>query len=487
MAVLEIRKEGYKNFHHYYNNLVFSASDLRISFKNDNVKITRQNGAFVFLQEGFLVTDISIFDDTATGTEETFNDIVLFEQRLIDLGYPAFYEDGQIIPIGLNDLIDTSLNSIQNGQALVYNDVSGKWENEDVTPPDLSNYALKLISDLPFTGVFDVSEERTVRYNDLNSGNLGVLSLSNDKKVGAICTVRLRGTVDFIILNSWNLKGDAISTSTTEYNRLIIIYFAENDIRAVNTVVSITEQFDPETINAEYFRHLFNNDNVTTLEVNGLDEIQTSTDIFTNGDFNLSKTSKPPFLVQDADGYSAKFDYSIGGGQSMKVDLVNPINPIFRSSFSGYLKLRMIDGVPAIEASYFLNLLNGTSSRFWLDVRSSGVVTLAYTSNSVSRFAQTTSSVFVNGINSEYSILAFTLNSAGSMKIYKDAVELPLNGSLNGDLTGVNMSLFNNGTSDLFLGNYDNVNDRGVSMYLKDFAIQKGVYSQGDLNNLQNV
>tara|TARA_R110002012_G_scaffold69403_3_gene179658 strand:- start:233 stop:1654 length:1422 start_codon:yes stop_codon:yes gene_type:complete len=430
------------------------------------------------------LTDLLSFDEfTVDGN--TFLSVESLQSALL----PVLFTRGDLSGGGtggaeeLNDLTDVTLGNITNGQALIYNSTSGKWENEDVS----GDFALNLVDGETFNGVFDVSEQRTRKYNDLFAGNLGVLTLSSIKAVGSICTVRIGGAVNFDILDAWNLRGDDLSNDSNKLNTLILVYFSDSDIRIVNTVVDNTVVFDPETISPNYLRHLFSPDNVTVLDVGGQDEIQASNDLFLNTEYNLIKTSEAPILTLDSSGYSAKFDYSVGGGQSMKVDLTNSINTIFRSSFSGYLKVRMLDGVPAIEASYFLNLLNGTSSRFWLDVRSSGVVTLAYTSNSVSRFAQTSAAVFADGESSEYSILAFTLNSAGSMKIYKDAVELPLNGGLNGNLTGVNMTLFDNGTSDLFLGNYDNVNDKGVSMHLKDFAIQQGVYSQTDLNNLQNV
>ena len=89
MALLEIRKKGVKNFWHYYNTLEFSGSDIRISFVNNNVTITRENGAYVFLREGFDFVNISVYDDTDAGIEETFATVQELEQRLIDLGYIA--------------------------------------------------------------------------------------------------------------------------------------------------------------------------------------------------------------------------------------------------------------------------------------------------------------------------------------------------------------------------------------------------------------
>lgn len=97
--MLQIRKKGGKNFWHYYNSKEFSASDLRVDYFSETLrfKFTRENGAFVFLREGFLISEISIYDDTGAGTEETFVDPVVLLQRLISLGYNAYYEDGDVI------------------------------------------------------------------------------------------------------------------------------------------------------------------------------------------------------------------------------------------------------------------------------------------------------------------------------------------------------------------------------------------------------
>jgi hypothetical protein len=170
--MLEIRKKGNKNFWHYYNGLEFSGSDIRIAFVNNNVTITRENGAFVFLREGFDFINISVYDDTASGIEETFATVQELEQRLIDLGYIAFYEDGNVDlslyalksnVLQLNnttpftpdadykpatkkyvddnssgastlvDLTDTNIDTPTNAQALVYDTATGKWINGDVS------------------------------------------------------------------------------------------------------------------------------------------------------------------------------------------------------------------------------------------------------------------------------------------------------------------------------------------------------------------
>ena len=94
---LQIRKKGNKNFWHYYNTFEYSASDVRVSVNGDIFIFTRENGAVIFLKDGFDITDISIYDDTGAGTEETFVDPIVLIDRLVELGYIAYFEDGDVI------------------------------------------------------------------------------------------------------------------------------------------------------------------------------------------------------------------------------------------------------------------------------------------------------------------------------------------------------------------------------------------------------
>lgn len=102
METLEIRKKGNKNFWHYYNNMEYASSDLNIETDGDNVLITKKNGAYVLLKEGFNYSVVFVYDDTATGAEETFLSVEALFNRLIALGYPAFTEDGETDITGID-------------------------------------------------------------------------------------------------------------------------------------------------------------------------------------------------------------------------------------------------------------------------------------------------------------------------------------------------------------------------------------------------
>ena len=92
---LIIRKKGNKNFWHYWNSFEYSSSDLVVIFDEDYMKVRSEQGRVVFAKDGFLFSDVLIYDDTVGGDVETFTSAIQLEQRLINLGYPAFYTDSE--------------------------------------------------------------------------------------------------------------------------------------------------------------------------------------------------------------------------------------------------------------------------------------------------------------------------------------------------------------------------------------------------------
>ena len=100
MAIeLEIRKKSEKNFWHYYSvlNLEYSASDILVDYVGNQVNFTRLNGAFVFDKNGLDVAEIAVYDDTQGGVQEIFITGIQLAERLVDLGYNAYFEDAEVI------------------------------------------------------------------------------------------------------------------------------------------------------------------------------------------------------------------------------------------------------------------------------------------------------------------------------------------------------------------------------------------------------
>ena len=94
---IEIRKEGVKNFFYYADNIKYSASDLIIIFEGNYMELKGKAGRVIGNKNGYLYSDTFIYDDTGAGTQEIFASVEQLQQRLIDLGCPAYYEDGEVI------------------------------------------------------------------------------------------------------------------------------------------------------------------------------------------------------------------------------------------------------------------------------------------------------------------------------------------------------------------------------------------------------
>lgn len=110
---LVIRKKGNKNFFHYFSiggtEFEYSASDLVIIFDNTKAKLRSLTGRPIALKDGYLVSEIAVFDDSTSGSAETFANFTTLQARLIALGYPAYYQDGEIV---LGELISQDADNI---------------------------------------------------------------------------------------------------------------------------------------------------------------------------------------------------------------------------------------------------------------------------------------------------------------------------------------------------------------------------------------
>lgn len=94
MDILEIKKEGNKNFFHYWESSSYGSSDYGIQVFNNKVTVSKLTGASVFLSDGFEIANVKVYD--IGGSEEVYTNGVDLQNRLIELGYNAFFEDGDV-------------------------------------------------------------------------------------------------------------------------------------------------------------------------------------------------------------------------------------------------------------------------------------------------------------------------------------------------------------------------------------------------------
>lgn len=152
---LVIRKKGNKNFFHYFSiggtAFEYSASDLTIIIDNNKAKLRSLTGRPIALRDGYTVNQITIYDDSTGGGAETFATFILLTQRLIDLGYPAYYQDGQII---LGDLISGDANNalVLGSDGKLYVPVGGGVQSVTGQSVDNTDPLNPVVNAIPLSG-----------------------------------------------------------------------------------------------------------------------------------------------------------------------------------------------------------------------------------------------------------------------------------------------------------------------------------------------
>lgn len=99
---LIIRKLGNKNFQHEspdYDD--YGANDITIIFDGNIVKLRSLSGRVIFDKDGYNYANVTVYDDSSGSSAETFANIVLLKQRLINLGYPF---QGGISEVEINEI-----------------------------------------------------------------------------------------------------------------------------------------------------------------------------------------------------------------------------------------------------------------------------------------------------------------------------------------------------------------------------------------------
>jgi len=87
--MLNIIKYGNKNFQHEATDYekAYGANDITIIFDGNYVKLRSFSGRIVFDKEGYLFSDVRVFDGSGASAE-SFPNVVSLKARLIALGYP---------------------------------------------------------------------------------------------------------------------------------------------------------------------------------------------------------------------------------------------------------------------------------------------------------------------------------------------------------------------------------------------------------------
>lgn len=96
-----------------------------------------------------------------------------------------------------------------------------------------------------FSGEFNLTEAVNSFYTDYSGVSISLLSVSANPKLGAVATVRILGGSIGVnpFPSAWHNFGDPITTNTSEYNILTIMYVGSDDIRIVNNISAVRETY----------------------------------------------------------------------------------------------------------------------------------------------------------------------------------------------------------------------------------------------------
>ena len=198
--MLTIRKKSNKNFWHYDSNFTnaYSASDLTIIFDGDIVKLRSENGRIVFNKDGYLFSDITIYDDSSSGGAEVFASAILLAERLVALGYNGYYEGGDVVAGVSSAFGRTGAVVATNGD---YNASQVTNALTDNTAQNITGVKTFTVSPIVPTPTTDF-QASTKKYVDDNSGGGGsgtvtsvAVSGSNGIEVDSGSPITTAGTI----------------------------------------------------------------------------------------------------------------------------------------------------------------------------------------------------------------------------------------------------------------------------------------------------
>jgi hypothetical protein len=421
--MFKIIKKGSNNFWHVFNNGAKNVSISNFEVVLDDVLntfiIVLKNGANI-PQIALSVLDIIVIDETGSSVEETYLTASQLRSRLVVLGYTAYLNGSGITE--LSQLTDVDVSGLTNGQVLVWNSTTNKWEATTIgglTTPTLQEVALQGDEIINTAGnlkiVLDKEVNGVVLY-ELVSGTWTERGryTSSDFQIG-------NGTGNYYILGS-QFTGFSISQGTD------IVQLTANSItkNGVEVITEVPYTYIGGEVNFDYivfvnqirikntggFLAVLQSDNLTdnrsiqfpdrAITVAGTDEIPTALSQLSTDSANqrVSTTEKSTWNTkQNALGYSAE-------------DSANKSSSYTVSSTTTYANTKaLVDGLATKqEKPSFMRLTSaytGTGStalQKMFNVGSSGNGSYPATANTTYRFKLVAS---ISGLSSTSGTISF--------------------------------------------------------------------------------
>lgn len=236
--------------------------------------------------------------------------------------------------------------------------------------------------------------------------------------------------------------------------------------------------------------------------------------VFTNDEYlryklddNLPDQQVRDNSVNEKDGIIAggannSEDISVAGKRSLAfdfdgthyVDSQNTHEARFDSSFTVSLFIKPDDGQPGANEVLFGNKSGANNQILCYLETGTGKLVFVYTADGNSaNSAKTNAAVFANGAVADYHHVAFvgdsTVGGVGGLKIYFDGSEVTLDGSDDGDTSGVTFADLDLTGRTMYIGSYNNEGTPS-SKYngaMDDFKIFERVLSDAEILDLANL
>lgn len=242
---------------------------------------------------------------------------------------------------------------------------------------------------------------------------------------------------------------------------------------------NVVDSFDPSTISAEYLWHKFDTATTTrsgSIILTSTDQLTTTSRNFegdaTNGATIETKLTKECAHVSSATDILRSASV-IGGG-------------IFDSEFSMFFQYLPEDGQPASLGYVFHEQGLNANHRVFIVLNTDGKLTFTYISSGVQASAKTLNAVFTNGEPSAWTALDFTV-STSQINIYVDGTLQTLDPSFDGDMSSVNMALYNNSLNKQRLGVRSTSNDTDAPGWFRNFILQPVIHSNQNRTDLATL
>jgi hypothetical protein len=348
----------------------------------------------------------------------------------------------------------------------------------DLTPPTLSTASIETSTDDVLDFVFDESVTITIAGWSIDTDG-AALSISSVLSGSGTSTPKFQ--LSRSVLETETLT---VSYDSTTGNTLDLAGNELGDITDDAVSNNVTAVFDPSTISSNY---VWITPDDVTLD-GGTSRVLTAADQLTTTPYNFEgdASNGPLISVQNGvDSFQMSANSIVLRNDSLDAGV------FFGNTFSVYGRAKLDDGKPAGAQFLFHDQGATTSTRCYLSINN-GLFQFAYLNGTSTVLANSTTNPIPDGAMSDFFEYNVVVPDGGTIEIWIRLAgeawqQLTLEVVQDGDMTGVDMSLYTNATNKLRVGVNSSSNANGAPGYYRHFIIQPVAHNATDRTNLSTL